>query len=99
MYDIDTPEYTVIINDWLTELSINKFAHHYLADGDNKPASMLINGTIFGIFFYTRHLNRVKNYNTITQQHNKTKHVFFNCRQALVSYFYFNIPYNITVLF
>ncbi|XP_071124881.1 uncharacterized protein [Mytilus edulis] len=44
MYDIDTPEYTVIINDWLTELSINKFAHHYLADGDNKPASMLING-------------------------------------------------------
>lgn len=46
LYDVDTPQYTVLINDWFTELSINKFCKHYLAGGDNKPASMLINGML-----------------------------------------------------
>lgn len=44
LYDHDLPEHTVIINDWLVELSINRFTNHHYAGGDNKPASMLING-------------------------------------------------------
>lgn len=42
LYDHDLPEHTVIINDWLVELSINRFTNHHYAGGDNKPASMLI---------------------------------------------------------
>ncbi|XP_052228206.1 uncharacterized protein LOC127842632 [Dreissena polymorpha] len=44
IYDFDLPEHTLIVNDWLNELSINRFAHHHVAGGDNKPRSMLING-------------------------------------------------------
>lgn len=44
LYEHDLPEHTIIINDWLVELSINRFTHHHHAGGDNKPASMLING-------------------------------------------------------
>nr|XP_022321018.1 oxidoreductase OpS5-like [Crassostrea virginica] len=43
-YDHDLPEHAILINDWLVELSINRFANHHHAGGDNKPASMLING-------------------------------------------------------
>jgi FtsP/CotA-like multicopper oxidase with cupredoxin domain len=44
MYDVDTPKYSILINDWLVELSVNRFANHHHSAGDNKPASMLING-------------------------------------------------------
>lgn len=50
LYDHDLPEHTVIINDWLVELSINRFTNHHYAGGDNKPASMLINGEVLTRF-------------------------------------------------
>ncbi|ESO98873.1 hypothetical protein LOTGIDRAFT_158826 [Lottia gigantea] len=43
-YDYDLPEHTIIVNDWLEELTIQKFAAHHHDDGDNKPRSVLING-------------------------------------------------------
>ncbi|KAJ8298431.1 hypothetical protein KUTeg_024962 [Tegillarca granosa] len=44
LYDYDLPEHTVVVFDWMIELAINRFANHHHAGGDNKPASMLING-------------------------------------------------------
>ena len=44
LYEEDRAEHTMIVNDWLIELAINRFAHHHTAGGDNKPKSMLING-------------------------------------------------------
>ncbi|KAL4230719.1 Mco1p [Mactra antiquata] len=44
LYEKDLPEHTMLVNDWLVELSINRFANHHHAGGDNKPRSMLING-------------------------------------------------------
>ncbi|XP_053398492.1 uncharacterized protein LOC123558060 [Mercenaria mercenaria] len=44
LYDEDLPEHTMLVNDWLVEMSVNRFAHHHQAGGDNKPRSMLING-------------------------------------------------------
>ena len=44
LYDEDRPEHAMLVHDWLVELSINRFAHHHQAGGDNKPRSMLING-------------------------------------------------------
>lgn len=44
LYEEDLPEHTMIVHDWLEELSINRFAHHHHAGGDNKPRSMLVNG-------------------------------------------------------
>ena len=45
-YDKDLAEHNIIINDWLVELAIDRFAAHHHATGDNKPASMLINGKV-----------------------------------------------------
>ncbi|WAQ99184.1 LAC1-like protein [Mya arenaria] len=44
LYDEDLPGHTMIVNDWLVELAINRFANHHNSAGDNKPRSMLING-------------------------------------------------------
>ena len=44
LYEEDLPEHTMLVSDWLVELSMNRFAHHHQAGGDNKPRSMLING-------------------------------------------------------
>ncbi|XP_046548492.1 laccase-1-like isoform X2 [Haliotis rubra] len=44
LYDHDLPEHSMIVHDWLVELTINRFAGHHHAGYDNKPASMLING-------------------------------------------------------
>ena len=44
LYEEDLPEHTMIVHDWLVELSVNRFANHHHAGGDNKPRSMLING-------------------------------------------------------
>ncbi|KAK3597474.1 hypothetical protein CHS0354_041893 [Potamilus streckersoni] len=44
LYDFDLPEHTIVVNDWLIELCVSKFANHHHAGGDNKPESMLING-------------------------------------------------------
>ena len=56
LYEEDLPEHTVLVHDWLVELSVNRFAHHHHARGDNKPKSMLINGESFlvMVFFKTR---------------------------------------------
>ncbi|XP_064615679.1 uncharacterized protein LOC135479706 [Liolophura sinensis] len=43
-YDYDLYEHSILITDWLTEVSVNRFTHHHHDDGDNKPKSMLING-------------------------------------------------------
>ncbi|KAL5012095.1 hypothetical protein ScPMuIL_010646 [Solemya velum] len=43
-YDLDLPEHTIFVNDWLNELTLNRFSHHHQAGGDNKPSSMLIQG-------------------------------------------------------
>ncbi|XP_061164931.1 uncharacterized protein LOC133173877 [Saccostrea echinata] len=60
LYDHDLPEHTLIINDWLVELAINRFANHHHAGGDNKPASMLINGK--GTFQEFRNLHNTTIY-------------------------------------
>ena len=52
-YDHDLPEHAILINDWLVELSINRFANHHHAGGDNKPASMLIDGKALIFFMST----------------------------------------------
>ncbi|KAK7480575.1 hypothetical protein BaRGS_00028151, partial [Batillaria attramentaria] len=44
LYDYDLPEHVITVNDWLVEMTTNRFAAHHHDDGDNKPASMLING-------------------------------------------------------
>ena len=44
LYEEDLPQHTVVVHDWLVELTVNRFAHHHHAGGDNKPKSMLING-------------------------------------------------------
>ncbi|XP_050416521.1 uncharacterized protein LOC126830218 [Patella vulgata] len=44
LYDYDLPEHSILVNDWLVELTIQKFAAHHHDDGDNKPRSALING-------------------------------------------------------
>jgi FtsP/CotA-like multicopper oxidase with cupredoxin domain len=43
-YDYDLAEHVISVTDWLIEMSENRFASHHHDDGDNKPASMLING-------------------------------------------------------
>ncbi|XP_069129876.1 uncharacterized protein [Argopecten irradians] len=52
LYDYDLIEHTMIVNDWLLELTLDRFANHHQANGDNKPASMLINGMgAYRVFF------------------------------------------------
>jgi len=43
-YDFDLKEHVIIMNDWINETAIAKFAGHHHNDGDNKPNSILING-------------------------------------------------------
>ncbi|XP_060075142.1 uncharacterized protein LOC132554835 [Ylistrum balloti] len=54
LYDYDLPQHTMLVNDWLMELTVDRFAHHYQAQGDNKPASILINGRGAHRIFYDR---------------------------------------------
>ncbi|XP_060581710.1 uncharacterized protein LOC132738260 [Ruditapes philippinarum] len=52
LYDEDLPEHTMLVTDWLVELSINTFAHLHHAGRDSNPRSMLINGKgVFHEFF------------------------------------------------
>ena len=48
LYDYDLPEHVMSVTDWLVEMTANRFAAHHNDDGDNKPASMLINGELLG---------------------------------------------------
>ncbi|XP_033743202.1 laccase-1-like [Pecten maximus] len=57
LYDHDLPEHTMLVNDWLMELAVERFANHHQAYGDNKPASMLINGKGARHIFYDTVLN------------------------------------------
>ncbi|XP_012944262.1 laccase-1 [Aplysia californica] len=44
LYDYDLPEHVLIVNDWMFDMTINRFAAHHHDGGQNKPDSMLING-------------------------------------------------------
>ena len=44
LYDLDLPEHVILVTDWLTEMSLNRFTGHHHSDYDNKPKSALING-------------------------------------------------------
>ncbi|KAK6195925.1 hypothetical protein SNE40_001251 [Patella caerulea] len=44
LYDKDLVEHAVMVNDWLNQLTIDRFAEHHHSDGDNKPRLMIING-------------------------------------------------------
>jgi len=46
LYDFDLSEHTLIIHDWLTDLSVNRFTAHLHGSADNHPASLLINGIV-----------------------------------------------------
>ncbi|KAH3771415.1 hypothetical protein DPMN_172732, partial [Dreissena polymorpha] len=50
LYDVDLPEHTIIIQDWLDQFTTSKFSIHHHSAGDNTPASIIINGraTTFG---------------------------------------------------
>ena len=52
-YDYDLPEHIMVLNDWINDTSISKFASHHHNDGDNKPSSILINGK--GVLFLSVH--------------------------------------------
>ena len=45
-YDHDLPDHVVLIQDWLIEMTLNRFTGHHHSDYDNKPKSALINGNI-----------------------------------------------------
>ncbi|KAL8596343.1 hypothetical protein ACOMHN_067034 [Nucella lapillus] len=53
LYDLDLPEHVITVIDWLNEMTESRFSSHHHDDGDNKPASMLINGK--GAFAPFRH--------------------------------------------
>ncbi len=60
-YDYDLAEHVIVLNDWLHETSINKFAGHHHSDGDNKPNSMLINGKgVFKKFIITNNNSSIE---------------------------------------
>ncbi|XP_060081291.1 uncharacterized protein LOC132560644 [Ylistrum balloti] len=43
-YDFDLPDHTVIINDWLSEMSATRYTGHHHAMTEHAPDSILING-------------------------------------------------------
>ncbi|KAJ8303182.1 hypothetical protein KUTeg_019578 [Tegillarca granosa] len=43
-YDYDLPEHSIVVNDWLAEMSSTRFAGHHHAMTDHAPHSILING-------------------------------------------------------
>ena len=49
LYDYDLPEHVLSVTDWLVEMTADRFAAHHHETGDNKPASMLINGEVLEI--------------------------------------------------
>lgn len=80
-YDLDLPEHTIFVNDWLNELTLNRFSHHHQAGGDNKPSSMLIQGKYRPNFINLRSGNYCingchhRNYQLqITRMHNSCGH-------------------------
>lgn len=44
LYDFDLAHHTVLINDWLSEMSATRFSGHHHAMADHSPDSILING-------------------------------------------------------
>ncbi|KAL5022049.1 hypothetical protein ScPMuIL_001204 [Solemya velum] len=44
MYDLDLPEHTITVQDWLDDISTSKFDEHQHAMGSHTPNSILING-------------------------------------------------------
>lgn len=44
LYDHDLPQHTMVIMDWIREMSSDKFINHHHSDGDANPDSILING-------------------------------------------------------
>jgi len=44
-------DHVIVVNDWLNETAIAKFAGHFHYEGDNKPNSILINGKGSGVVF------------------------------------------------
>ena len=44
LYDHDLPDHVVLIQDWLIEMTLNRFTGNHHSDSDNKPKSALING-------------------------------------------------------
>ncbi|XP_077987804.1 uncharacterized protein LOC144442357 [Glandiceps talaboti] len=44
LYDEDLSGHTVLMSDWLDQITMQKFAAHHHDNGDNKPEAMLING-------------------------------------------------------
>ncbi|XP_045202845.2 uncharacterized protein LOC123556306 [Mercenaria mercenaria] len=44
LYEEDLPEHTIVINDWIGEIGIERYAHYQHSDGDDEPESILVNG-------------------------------------------------------
>ena len=44
LYDDDLPDHVVLVQDWLIEMTLNRFTGNHHSDSDNKPKSALING-------------------------------------------------------
>ncbi|GAB6019581.1 hypothetical protein CHUAL_001150 [Chamberlinius hualienensis] len=43
-YDYDLPQHSLMITDWLSDLSFDRFVAHHHDNGTNKPQSILLNG-------------------------------------------------------
>ncbi|XP_069112423.1 uncharacterized protein [Argopecten irradians] len=43
-YDFDLPDHTLIMNDWLSEMSASRYSGHHHAMTEHAPDSILING-------------------------------------------------------
>jgi len=44
LYDIDSNDHVIILNDWLHRTTLEKYVLHHHSDGTNKGEGMLING-------------------------------------------------------
>lgn len=44
LYDYDLPQHMIMVTDWLSDLSFDRFVAHHHDNGTNKPQSLLVNG-------------------------------------------------------
>ncbi|XP_050391228.2 uncharacterized protein LOC126810253 isoform X2 [Patella vulgata] len=94
LYDEDLAEHTVMVNDWLNQLTIDRFAEHHHSDGDNKPRLMLINGkAAYQDFAYDDLPGKILNTPREVFHVNRTK----SYRFRIVSNAIFNCPLQISI--
>ena len=49
LYDYDLPEHVIMMNDWVHDVSMERFTAYHHRRGNNKPSSILINGIFLNL--------------------------------------------------